>query len=905
MSWFEFEEQNSGNGGVGAIAGYNEGLIENVHVIQTELEGYADVGGIAGYNIGTITNASFKDGRISGQKAVGGLVGKSTGVLNTSYVKGTTISNEYQGICSDPSYNDQSSCVSNSQTWNGAMYFGGAIGQIIGCAAVTEASQVSVEAVVIGADRVGGFAGQIDSGITNCAYEDLRIDTFLMATSQNNSYAGGVFGEVISATAATVFGIAATGDIQAVYKYSDAGFVTATAANYVQINSGVLAFKNIAANTSLNTATHTNSNLAASFNIAYDLTNYAGINPVWQNTNQNFELPKLAIQPAEFCDGKHGLTFAGGNGSAASPYLICNIQQLLNLNQFLTAGANFKLLKNINLASVTNLRRNVFCNGEYLVGDLCSVGGAFSGSFDGNMKWLYGFVGTDSSPSFFNEISASGTVKNTFFFSNLSLPSIGIHFGMVAKKNSGVIENVHVFGSMQMNGTFGALRAGSVAAENFGRILGSSSHVVLEINRPGTVVGGFVGSNYGLIAYSRNYSTVYAADAAIAGGLVGTTGNNATSPFSYTDPITNNTYNVNKSVIYRIENDAHVKLMNSAGTTFSVAQKLGGVVGEALSGLFNDIDNRGSIVFKSAEYAGPHDYSIGPMTCTAPSNNVYRVSAAGTGNGYTWAAGDLAFCFEGQVFQCSNTADIFPETVTTTHYIPACLFGSFTARTGSSSVEISNNASNSDFNNIAAVYGLDLHGVNQSSTFYRSGYFVGSVSAGTIDNNLFANFPRFRVSNEIEKIYNGDGNSFNLYLHWITSGYHQAYPFAHTDTNTDNTVLTPVDLTTDIFTSDYILSAGQATRTVSTTAAGSLTLDAPTGYNLTDESLYFVDSAQISALSTVMGSYGFDVSEESADLDTTWYTRDTSDSYWVNTEDYEDIVYKDMYIDLYNQAINQ
>ena len=76
--------------GTGALAGFNEGNIDNVHITNSNVIGLFNTGGIVGYNKGTINNSSFEGsvGLLSLNLNTGGLVGYNTGAINNSSVVG-------------------------------------------------------------------------------------------------------------------------------------------------------------------------------------------------------------------------------------------------------------------------------------------------------------------------------------------------------------------------------------------------------------------------------------------------------------------------------------------------------------------------------------------------------------------------------------------------------------------------------------------------------------------------------------------------------------------------------------------------------------------------------------------------------------------------------------------------
>ncbi|WNY25672.1 GLUG motif-containing protein [Methanolapillus millepedarum] len=86
----------SGYGGIGVLAGLNEGLIQNCSATDINIGGHSDeIGGLVGINNGTILD-SFATGTIlSGREKVGGLAGRNGGFIDRSYASVTIEHSKY------------------------------------------------------------------------------------------------------------------------------------------------------------------------------------------------------------------------------------------------------------------------------------------------------------------------------------------------------------------------------------------------------------------------------------------------------------------------------------------------------------------------------------------------------------------------------------------------------------------------------------------------------------------------------------------------------------------------------------------------------------------------------------------------------------------------------------------
>ncbi|HOC58887.1 MAG TPA: GLUG motif-containing protein, partial [Smithellaceae bacterium] len=119
----------TGRSYVGALTGYNNGLMNSSHAAGTVSGNGAYAGALAGYNNGSITNAWVTDGVITSGDAVGGLVGYNNGVISNSHynldsvtIKGAagvvTIGGVYNGQFSDWLTNNKTLNITNYPSLN-------------------------------------------------------------------------------------------------------------------------------------------------------------------------------------------------------------------------------------------------------------------------------------------------------------------------------------------------------------------------------------------------------------------------------------------------------------------------------------------------------------------------------------------------------------------------------------------------------------------------------------------------------------------------------------------------------------------------------------------------------------------------------------------------------------------
>ena len=170
----------------GAVAAYNNGVIENCHVKGT-VSGNKYIGGITGFNstYGTVKNCSFDGGIIATGSCSGGIVGYNKGVLQSplnASVVSTDISSFFGGIAGYSSTDmDGFEAYVDIVASNGNI--GGIVGKSAGCISNCYASGKITD----GGSYTGGIVGEGDAYIyvENCE-SDVEIN--------GASFSGGISG---------------------------------------------------------------------------------------------------------------------------------------------------------------------------------------------------------------------------------------------------------------------------------------------------------------------------------------------------------------------------------------------------------------------------------------------------------------------------------------------------------------------------------------------------------------------------------------------------------------------------------------------------------------------------------------------------------------------------------------
>ena len=152
----------AGRFGVGSLAAYNAGVIDNSSADGT-VAGEHDIGGLVAYNVGRVSN-SYAYGVVSGRSSVGGLVARneSTGVIANSYSLNRVSGNDS---------------------------IGGLVGLNIGTIANTYAS-----GGVEGNTRIGGLVGDNGGSVGNSYATAAIICTGVPACASYTVATGGLIG---------------------------------------------------------------------------------------------------------------------------------------------------------------------------------------------------------------------------------------------------------------------------------------------------------------------------------------------------------------------------------------------------------------------------------------------------------------------------------------------------------------------------------------------------------------------------------------------------------------------------------------------------------------------------------------------------------------------------------------
>jgi len=163
----------TGNDYVGALVGYNQGTIENSHVIgEGKVKGNGNnIGGLVGYNKGKIENTLSRvtvEGE--GKENVGGLVGRNEkGTIINAYATGD-VTGDGDNVGGLVGRNENDGTIENSAASGAVEGKGSSVGGLVGSSYEGTIEKAFATGNVIGNTNVGGLVGNLlgnNSSITN------------------------------------------------------------------------------------------------------------------------------------------------------------------------------------------------------------------------------------------------------------------------------------------------------------------------------------------------------------------------------------------------------------------------------------------------------------------------------------------------------------------------------------------------------------------------------------------------------------------------------------------------------------------------------------------------------------------------------------------------------------------
>ncbi len=448
---------------VGLLGAMN-GSVNNVGVVAANVTGNNTVGGL----IGTGENIEIEESFVTGNVTATGT--SFRGAANAGGLAGLTVGGTIQ-----------ESFANTTVSGEEGARVGGLIGQSLpgeGGSATVQDSYATGD--VTGDSLIGGFIG-FNSGTVSESYASGNVS----GNSDVGGFAGGNSGTINNA-------------------YWDLNTTNQTTSPASPNTNGLTTpeMKGSAATTNMG---------------GFDFTNDWSV----VNTNNRISYPYLRNN-TQIPEPGREKRYAGGDGSASSPYEIANWYHLNDTRQNL--GANFTLVADLNESTAGyDEVANTTANGGDGFAPVGTISAPFTGGFEGGGHSIAGLRINRTAPTnvgLFGRVGTAGTVANlSLADANVRIVetenSVFPNAGLLAGNSDGTVRNVSVAGNV----TSPYSDLGGVAGINNGTVTRSAAAVNVSETGGGNNAGGLVGQNTGTIVES--YATGTVSGAALIGGLVG------------------------------------------------------------------------------------------------------------------------------------------------------------------------------------------------------------------------------------------------------------------------------------------------------------------------------------------------------------------------------------------------
>ncbi len=693
-------ENNDAGGLVGFLGdSENEGTVFNCHATGEVSAGTINAGGLIAFNQGGHVNASYATGNVSGTESVGGLVGYSKaginndGLIENAYsdgnVEGTTRVGGLVGFMETTSIADSHSkadvtghgdkvggfagessgqmekCfahgnVLNTETSTTWGYTGGFIGLMTGGSIVESYSSGDVA----GADRLGGFAGQLDSGTTvERCYASGNVD------------AGGYIGGFAGVNYPDLYDCYATGHVQGTDNSVIGGFIgesygalhncystgrvsvsgsSSTIGGLVGRDNGATYMNCFYDN---QTSGQTTSDGGTGKNLTDMMTNTTFMDSGW---DFNTTWWMVSGQTRPFLQMEW-----------SSEILADHQVQLMEMN-FTT---DYTLECDIDMSGTTNPSSMWGTNlssgkGFYSVANYfhSSHSSKFTGTFDGKgstIESLYINRSDEDYVGLFGSISTGGTVRNVNFV-NGTIAGRDAVGGLVGIFDDGKVENVSINANV-----LGNIYTGVLAGLNYALMTNSSASGHIENS---DYLGGIAGTNGNGAVIENSISDVTVAGSQRIGGIAGTNDGiisncQATisgSGYSYiggiagsnTDTISDSHAMVN--ITATAQNSYMGGIAGSSSGTISGTEASGTITGpNYVGGVAGNSDVGATVMDSSASARVEGDYFVGGLV----GNNHGTISNGSTDGsdlvvGHNYHTGGLVGWNEGTINQSHSSKNV-------------------------------------------------------------------------------------------------------------------------------------------------------------------------------------------------------------------------------------------------------
>lgn len=300
--------------------------------------------------------------------------------------------------------------------------------------------------------------------------------------------------------------------------------------------------------------------------------------------------------------------FSGGDGSANSPFLISNLEELKTFTSIYDTPNNlkdayFKLTSDIDL-------------GDTAWKPIGSQDNGFTGILDGNGKKITVRNFEDGNNlGFFHMVNNRATIKNLIVkgIINKNITSEKFKFGLIAANAEGTIENCITEGSvlLTVNATEDILVGGIIGfgRGNFSYLKNDASLNITATSKNNIAIGGIVGQSTGSTHPLSNATNTGTIDAKLegisrVGGISGEYGFD--------------------SSIYNALNEGNISI-----TTINKAAIVGGITGEIRESIIDRALNKAKIYVKFSGQKTNDEIKVGGITGVAEFTKLLNVGNEG------------------------------------------------------------------------------------------------------------------------------------------------------------------------------------------------------------------------------------------------------------------------------------
>ena len=622
----------------GGLVGLNQGSLSNSYATGsvTASGSRTHVGGLVGENQGSLSN-SYASSSVtaSGSRThVGGLVGRNTGSLSNNYATGSvTASGSSSGVGGLVGLNTAGS-LSNNYATGSVTGTSSSVGGLLGLNTGSLSNSYATGSVSGSSSDFGGLVGNNSGSLSGKNY-------YVDSDGTNGIGAGTACTTTVCIRATGASDAARRTWLQDTLDESTANSATPAGLGWSATNWG---------------------NLSGT-GVGHPLLKYAQVtaycSDATRTTRDACEAAGATswLAAGDECDGTTGVTcgatiaacgeeIATGAGTAASPYLICNYDQLDKMRNGLTA--HYKLVRHIDASDSyeDGTKRSSTTDTDCkpydptLAEDAPTTTDGHPSNGDTCTGWvpLGTTVGTVTSTAFTGSLQGAGYEIRNLYLSistTIAIASVGL-FGQTGRAS--LIQNLGLTDAyIQVGTTFPSV--GGLVGGNAGSV--SNSYATGSVTTSGSVssVGGLVGWNSGSISNSYATTSVSGSSSNV-GGLVGNNSNGSISNSYATGSVIGSSITVGGLVGWNDRGSLRNSYATGSVTASGPSSLVGGLVGQNAGNLSNSYAT-GSVTGSSTTVGG----LVGRIDATGSfSGKNYFVYIPASDSNMNGIGGSAGFC---------------------------------------------------------------------------------------------------------------------------------------------------------------------------------------------------------------------------------------------------------------------